>query len=314
MRVTHKSRTASSIQRSIVTLIWLGFAIPTAHGTCKSAEMYQLRAAEYTDEEISKLCGHSIPPATELGSVQIGSGCSFVTDVTNVSVKTFASEDEARQHINDIVGAVDLEPNFDIRAANVPNALATISGAKRAILYNPSFIRDIRLKTGTNWAGISVLAHEVGHHLQGHTLERGGSRPHIELQADQFSGGVLQKMGASMDEAMAAMSLIASPTGSSTHPARDQRLAAIKTGWKASCRRDAACSGSSTPMPTPIPEKSSDPLPQPHWPPRERPQPVSVARACVTQLGPCPMMEAIPIGRECHCRMPFGGAMPGITQ
>ena len=28
------------------------------------------------------------------------------------------------------------------------------------------------------------VAHEIGHHLQGHTIQRGGSRPPIELEAD----------------------------------------------------------------------------------------------------------------------------------
>ena len=34
-----------------------------------------------------------------------------------------------------------------------------------------------------------------------HTLERGGSRPEIELEADEFSGFVLRKMGATLPQA-----------------------------------------------------------------------------------------------------------------
>ena len=48
-------------------------------------------------------------------------------------------------------------------------------------------------------------ASSFGHHLGGHTLVPGGSQPPIELEADRFSGFVLHKMGADLDQTTQAI-------------------------------------------------------------------------------------------------------------
>jgi hypothetical protein len=78
---------------------------------------------------------------------------------------------------------------------------------------------------------MALLAHEIGHHLNGHTIRRSGSRPDLELEADEFAGFVLKKMGASLSEAQQVMKYIAKSKGSKTHPARALRMSAIKKGW-----------------------------------------------------------------------------------
>ena len=55
--------------------------------------------------------------------------------------------------------------------------------------------------------------------------------PSIELEADEFSGFALRKMGASLSEAQVAMRIIAGARATRTHPARTDRLMAIATGW-----------------------------------------------------------------------------------
>lgn len=161
-----------------------------------------------------------------------GESCDyFGYDHVPEKVHTFASSREAEDTINMICKAVSLSPNFGIRAAGVPNAAAVIRGDKRYILYSRTFMHDMEQKVGNRWAPISIMAHEVGHHLDGHTLESGGSRPEIELRADRFSGGVLHKMRASLSDAQAAMKALGSDHGSATHPAKHQRLEAIALGW-----------------------------------------------------------------------------------
>jgi predicted HD phosphohydrolase len=130
-----------------------------------------------------------------------------------------------------IIDAVGLRANFDIRPANIENAAAVVYGGKRYVLYNPTFINNLINTTGTDWAAISVLAHEIGHHLNGHTVTGTGSQPTAELEADEFSGYVLRKMGASLTQAQAAMQTLASTRASRTHPARYDRLTAIAQGW-----------------------------------------------------------------------------------
>ena len=145
---------------------------------------------------------------------------------------SFSTNQEAIQVVNDIMNAVGLRANFKVQAAKVPNAAAIVMGETRYVLYNPKFIQSIKKGTQTNWSAVSIMAHEIGHHLQGHTLKKTGSRPVTELEADEFSGFVLRRMGASLKEAQAAMALLASPYGSATHPAKDQRLTHIAKGWK----------------------------------------------------------------------------------
>jgi len=76
-----------------------------------------------------------------------------------------------------------------------------------------------------------MLAHELGHHLEGHTTSYVKPGPQIELQADQFAGYVLCKMGATLKQAQLVMYYIADTQSSATHPARADRLVAIEKGW-----------------------------------------------------------------------------------
>ncbi|HVK97483.1 MAG TPA: hypothetical protein VM368_06690 [Flavisolibacter sp.] len=152
--------------------------------------------------------------------------------VNNWSAATsYASASEGKKVIEEILDAVGLKANFEIRAANIPNAAAVNYGGKRYILYNSKFFEDLTKKTGTRWAAISVLAHEVGHHLNGHTVGSSGNSQQLELDADEFSGYVLRKMGATVAEAQAAMKTIAGASASRTHPGQYDRLVAIENGW-----------------------------------------------------------------------------------
>lgn len=161
----------------------------------------------------------------------LDNSCSYYGENITDDIYSFSSTQEASDIVSRIVNIVGLEQNFEIAAANVPNALATIQSSRRLILYSQNFILSIKNATGTEWAGISILAHEIGHHLNGHTIMPGGSRPDLELQADKFSGFVCAKLGATINEAQAAMNSFASSSGSSTHPPKSARLEAIALGW-----------------------------------------------------------------------------------
>jgi hypothetical protein len=144
---------------------------------------------------------------------------------------SFSNIAEGKNIAQQIIDIVGLKPNFEVREANVPNAAAVVYSGKRYVLYNPTFIKNLERTTGTKWAGISVLAHEIGHHLNGHTITSSGSQPTLELESDEFSGFVLRKMGASLAEAQAAMKTLATVNASKTHPGQYDRLTAIADGW-----------------------------------------------------------------------------------
>lgn len=157
--------------------------------------------------------------------------CDYISSTPGKKLFEFESDDEAKTALTQVMRHVGLKPNFEIRAANVSNAAAVLKDKKRLILYNQQFMIDITKQTQSKWANLSILVHELGHHLQGHTLEDGGSRPKIELEADYYSGFVLQQMGATLEQAKLAMNKLAPDQGSETHPAKDARLAAIVNGW-----------------------------------------------------------------------------------
>jgi hypothetical protein len=178
----------------------------------------------------------------------------------------FSQDTPVDAAVNEIIAASGLQRNFIVLPAPVPNAMAEVRGSDRYILYNVDFLDDMKRRTGTNWSVYSVMAHELGHHLEGHTLKPGGSRPDLELEADSYSGWLVAKLGASLDEAQIAMATLGSPRTSSTHPARDDRLTAIEEGW----RKAAGTQGSTAPPPA---APSTSPGPDPGLPPRQQPTP-----------------------------------------
>ena len=139
---------------------------------------------------------------------------------------------QARRIIQNIVAVVGLKSNFEIQAANIPNAAAVVFNGKRYILYNPQFIAVLDKAAGKHWPSVAILAHEIGHHLNGHTLTKNGSLPETELDADEFSGFVLQKLGASLKDAQLAIEIAGNTRATHTHPAKTDRLIAIEKGWQ----------------------------------------------------------------------------------
>jgi 23S rRNA A1618 N6-methylase RlmF len=133
--------------------------------------------------------------------------------------------------LQEILSATGLQSNFELKEAKVLNIEASISHRKRYILYNPAFVESLNDLAKNKWAVMALLAHEVGHHLNGHTIRKGGSTPELELEADEFAGFILQKLGATLQQSQNVMNLVAKAKDSSTHPSKSSRLLAIEKGW-----------------------------------------------------------------------------------
>ena len=150
--------------------------------------------------------------------------------------KVFADSSLLQGEINpemltEVMNAIGLHQDIELKKANVLNIEASVSHGKRYVLYNPEFIAWISKLTKSKWAAMALLAHEVGHHLNGHTLKKGGSKPALELEADEFAGFILYRLGASLEESQEVMKYIARPEITNTHPARASRMLAIQSGW-----------------------------------------------------------------------------------
>lgn len=157
-----------------------------------------------------------------------------------------------KQVVAEIMRYTGLPANFVVVEGQVPNAAAVIMAGldkvpRRVIAYNPAFMGEvIRATQANNWAPVSIMAHEIGHHLSGHTIVPGGSQPPIELESDKFSGFVLYKMGAPLKDAQNAIATLIPEADGQTHPGRKKRLAAIEAGWKEACELQgggAQCQG-----------------------------------------------------------------------
>lgn len=155
---------------------------------------------------------------------------------TQIKASGFLSNAEADDALAKILSVVGASKRFIVAPCeNINNALAIIEDDMRYILYDPEFINSIS-ETSNYWSNMSILAHEVGHHINGHTLGASISAYENkiqELEADEFSGFVMQKIGATLAEATDAIASI-SPSGDDTyssHPNKERRIKAITKGY-----------------------------------------------------------------------------------
>jgi hypothetical protein len=159
--------------------------------------------------------------------------CGFVIPPkTPNSTSTFSSVYEAKNIVDGMLTNIKWQENFQLREQyGINNAYATIIQNRRYIVYDNDFLENLDSYAGTDWASISVLAHEMGHHYYNHVISSSGSTPPKEIEADYFSGYVMARMGASLDQAEAAMNKLGTDQASATHPRKTDRLNAITKGW-----------------------------------------------------------------------------------
>lgn len=158
----------------------------------------------------------------------------------------FSSNRDAENSLSMILDVIGASQNFVLAPCeNIDNAVAIAYKGVRYILYDNEFINQINNSTN-DWSGISILAHEVGHHINGHSLDivlsladvtepkTLSQRRKQEIEADEFAGFIMAKLGAPMDLVKQTLAYVSSEQENeySTHPSRSKRLAAIENGYK----------------------------------------------------------------------------------
>jgi formylglycine-generating enzyme required for sulfatase activity len=163
----------------------------------------------------------------------IRNGCAVDKAEMGQNHYVFDPSNEAQQIISAIMGANLLEPNFVIKSGDVKNALATVEGGQRYIIYNTTYVERIKRSGGSDWPAFYVFAHEIGHHLNNHRfdLSDNAKSKEQELQADVYAGGMLYRLGATLDQAQSGIGIDFSDD-SRTHPPRKARIEAVASGWK----------------------------------------------------------------------------------
>lgn len=177
-----------------------------------------------------------------LTGAQVNFACNFFDNSIKYipppaeSVKDEDAEKWMRAMINKIMDITGLQNRYRLTAMKDYNNCSAIClnnniGQERFIQFDKAFLETYQKQTNNRWFVFGVLAHEIGHHLNGHTLEGVGSRPDKEIEADEFAGFVMQKMGATLASAQGIFSFMSDTEGPPTHPVKAKRYAAIKRGW-----------------------------------------------------------------------------------
>lgn len=160
--------------------------------------------------------------------------CAIEGDDNPKDRNTFKASSDAQKTVEEICRKIGASSNaFVIEAANVKNAEALILEGKRYIHYNPLYINSIQKESQSYWSMIFVLAHEIGHHVNGHTLDNSDfkQRRSEELDGDKFGGCALQHSGASLRDLEKAVSIL-SVSGDDLHPPQSVRMLSAIQGWE----------------------------------------------------------------------------------
>ena len=158
---------------------------------------------------------------------------------------SFTTDYEAENALDRILNVIGASKNFVLTpCSEINNAMATSYKGIRYILYDKKFMKLINSRTN-DWSSLFILAHEVGHHINGHALDltmyAGGvveaktleARRKQEIEADEFAAFIMAKLGAPLNSLESSIALISSDKDDtySTHPSKSKRLNAVRTGY-----------------------------------------------------------------------------------
>ncbi len=157
----------------------------------------------------------------------------------------FGNSIEANAAIEEILSVIGAKNRFVVQPCdNINNALAITIQGIRYIFYNPVFMNSI--SSGSYSSNLFILAHEIGHHINGHTQDiimlLSDHAPASstlaeerieELEADEFAGFIMGKLGYSLVSMQNSLRNCAddSDDSYSTHPKLSKRLIAVETGY-----------------------------------------------------------------------------------
>ena len=156
----------------------------------------------------------------------------------------FMSDSEAENALDKILNTIGASANFELTpCSEINNAAATSYKGIRYILYDKEFMQLINSRTN-NWSSLAILAHEVGHHINGHALDitmyAGGvveakslaNQRKQELEADEFAGFIMAKLGASLNSALSFTNIFTDKDDTySSHPSKSKRVNAVRKGF-----------------------------------------------------------------------------------
>jgi len=193
-------------------------------------------------------------------------GSSKATGEVCAQNGSFMSESEVNSLVTEMLSLIGAKNRFVIVACpQLENCQATLFNGKPYILYNPDYLGRVKRLSfssgnlpqvsGKDWETLTVLAHELGHHINNHILNPlpDATQRDRELEADESAGFIIHLMGGSLAQTTQVFALVPEK-GTYTHPGRAQRIAAVQKGWNDAKQRNKK----NEPIPIPnVPVRSS---------------------------------------------------------
>jgi len=156
-------------------------------------------------------------------------------------LRTMPADPASVEAVLSILRCAGVTPDFRILAARVAYAQSAVGGRGRGdeqfIFFDPQYLQSSEEQAGP-WARTFVLAHEVGHHVNGDLSPDGPSRRFatsdsagavLELRADRWAGRILYKLGASRNDISGLLSIIPASKNPTLDPR--SRVDAALLGW-----------------------------------------------------------------------------------
>lgn len=174
--------------------------------------------------------------------------CDFTSD------NSINSNTEAEEAVDKLLRKLGIPRNFAVvQCPDIENAVAFISNeGDRYIICGNDFILRIRLNMDdldahlrgySDLSALSILLHQIGHHLSDHTFKGAADLEQMRtdvLEADRFSGYCMYKLGTELSHAQQAVHMVAKEhdDNRSSQPKLSRRLAAIEEGYMEAFNQD----------------------------------------------------------------------------
>ena len=181
-----------------------------------------------------------------LNSVINAQNICSISDIERYNIESCLStyneaklESTNQKAIDNILKTIGISnANFITKSCkDIYNAIAYYDSYNkiRYIAVDEKFVYNLNPKN-YQWTSIFVLAHEIAHHLNGHTIMYVKNNKELrqqELDCDKFAGFVIRKLGGSIENLKKAVKSIPHPKDDTgTHPINEKRLASALDGYR----------------------------------------------------------------------------------
>jgi hypothetical protein len=169
-------------------------------------------------EKIQVICGLPVRPSVPLR----------YNDLTVADIDT-------QMTVGSLLKEAGIKSAIPAYTGPVKGIEAALMDKRPTIVYDVEYVRSLSAKAKNNWTVISVMAHAIGHFAtEGYDEDIDPAKQTDryfarELRADQFSGQLLKKLGASLDDSLAAVN--AMDGVQAPYPTLAKRIEAITQGY-----------------------------------------------------------------------------------